>query len=387
MRVADMADADEAIAFAAFYEMVAPAMGAAMRGPSASVFHGGRRCPGPAVSSARARWCADCQEVLDDLLLASFARLRAAIAGVVCRTSAGEPVRELAAVAQQVLAAGAGALDAAETGAALRRQRLSAGGGGGWLRAAMAQLVVYPTRHLTSELRRQAAVRRGASARPDRDLRTAGWAAALREDAAALELLIWYVELVRQATAVDRAMMPGPLLRRFDLDQERAEARLAAALGQLRVVNPDFYAANMEPTEPLLVGSAVELSMMVDPAVVGPAASGPTRALSGSAARAALARLVRTRIVESTVVTARRRGYRAVLRAVCLAGDGDRRQGARVWRVCQDRLVLRSVAARRLVRRLVALVGVAGLDWVWWPVGDQPAMSRTGALTVRSPRR
>ena len=380
MRVADMADADEAIAFAAFYELVAPAMGTAIRGPAASVFHGGRGCPGPAVPTARARWCADCQEVLDDLLLESFTRLRSAIAGAVCRTSTGEPVRELLTVARHALSAEADAEDTVDTGVALRRQRLAADLGGGWLRAAMAQLVVYPTRHLTSQLRRQAAVARGASARPDRDLRTARWAAPLRGDAAGLELLIWYTERARQATVVDPLMVPEPLLRRFTLDPTQAATRLSAALRQLRMVNPDFYAANIQTTVPLLVGSATELSPMANQVTADPYPA--ILPGSRSAARTALARMVTIRVGESTGLTGRRRSYRAVLRAVCLAGDGDRRAGTRVWRICQQRLALRPEAARRLVNRLALLVGVAGLEWA-----DCLAYAESAVVAGRRTRR
>ena len=384
MRVADMADADEAIAFAAFYEMVAPAMGAAIRGPAASVFHGGRRCPGPAVPTARARWCADCQEVLDDLLLGSFTRLRSAIAGVVCQTSAGEPVRELASLARHILSVEADAQDTAETSGVLCRQRLTSDLGRGWLRAAMAQLVVYPTRHLTSGLRRQVAVRRGAAARPDRDLRTARWAAPLRGDAAGLELLIWYVERAQHARVVDPTMVPATLLRRFDLDLAQATTRLSAALRQLRMVNPDFSAANIETAEPLLVGSATELSTIVDPATADPYPA--TLAVSCAVAQVALSRMLTIRAGESPGLTGRRCGYRAVLRAVCRTADGDRRHDTQVWRVCQRQLPLGPQAARRLVRRLVVLVAAAGLDWVDCLTHGEPA-GGAGRLIRRWPTR
>jgi hypothetical protein len=75
--VAHLADGDDAIAFAAFHTLVAPALRAAARWPLRRARHTGSPCRAPAGTGA----CADCEATLDDLQLDAFARLRTALAG------------------------------------------------------------------------------------------------------------------------------------------------------------------------------------------------------------------------------------------------------------------------------------------------------------------
>ena len=112
------------------------------------------------------------------------------------------------------------------------------------LRAARAQLVYYPLRNLEAQVRREEAIARGASARPERDLRQAAWAAPLREDAVAFDLLVDAVVRLRNGSR-DLYVIPTDQLDRHGLDSAAARSMLRRALDLLRSVRPEFYMANI----------------------------------------------------------------------------------------------------------------------------------------------
>ncbi|MCD0449395.1 hypothetical protein LO762_09355 [Actinocorallia sp. API 0066] len=127
-------------------------------------------------------------------------------------TRAGERVRELVVLRDFLTSQEAAHEDAAAHAAALAGTDEAPA----WLRAMRAQLVHYPLRHLEERVRRADAVRRGASARPDRDLRQAAWAAPLRSNEADLDLLIAAVFRARRG-APDPCEPPTDLLTRHHL--------------------------------------------------------------------------------------------------------------------------------------------------------------------------
>ncbi len=340
--VAHLADGDDAIAFAAFHTLVAPALRAAARWPLRRARHAGSPCRAPAGTGA----CADCEATLDDLLLDAFARLRTALAGPLPTTRSGEPVKEMALLREHLMSPRARDEDAAAFAGPL-----ATGGRDGepaWLRAARAQLVHYPLRHLEERVRRADAVRRGASARPDRDLRQAVWAASLRADAAGLDMLILAVFRVRRGVA-DPFEVPDDLRERHGLTRADASRRMGEALRALREANPAFYAANIGGP-----GAAVPAVTAADPQERVETAAGR------SAARATIRRLLDAAEGEPARRAARRSGYRAVVAAVCAVGAG--RRSAPVA-VAAERLGLAPEPAGRLVRRLAILVAAAGVDW------------------------
>jgi hypothetical protein len=329
--IAHLADPDDAIAFAAFHAFTVPAMRGAARGPLFRGRHSRLGCRAPVGGG----WCGECEAVLDDLLLDSFTRLRAALAGEPPRTRTGEAVRELAMVREHVASAPAAAEDAAALAAALTAERA---GEPDWLRAARAQLVHYPLRHLEGRVRRADAVARGAAARPDRDLRQAAWAAPLRADPVTLDLLLVAVFRARRG-AGDLPDVPADVCERHGLDPAEGARRMGRALADLQRVHPGFFAANIAARE---IGGAAPAVHDTDPG----------KQVEEDAAREH-ARAVLLRLVT-------RDAHRAVVAQVCAAGNG--RPGDPVGQA-RDRLGLGPDEADRLVRRIAALVAAAGLEW------------------------
>lgn len=340
--ISHLADRDDAIAFAAFHTFVSPALRVAARGPLQRARHAGRGCGAPTGPG----WCADCEEAVDDLLLASFTKLRSALSGEVPETRSGQPVREMVVVYEHLLSADARDEDAAACAVMLRRTKSH--GEPAWLRAARAQLVHYPLRHLEERTRRADAVRRGASARPDRDLRQATWAAPLRDDPAGLEMLILLAFRIRRRVS-DPFHVPDDLRERHGLSKAEASQRMGTALAELRTVNPGFFAANIG--EPVIDHS------------VGPPTD-PQDSLASAAkqdqARATLARLVSARADEPKPCAARRESYREVIAAVCAIGAGQHTDPVAM---AAQRLGITSERAARMVRRLALLVATAGVEW------------------------
>ncbi|MCP2337968.1 hypothetical protein [Actinomadura rupiterrae] len=351
-----VADRDDAIAFAAFHALVAPALRAAARRPLCRARHAGVACRAPAEPGG----CADCEATIDDLLLDGFARLRSAVAGPIPATRSGEPVREMALLCGHLTSPQARDEDAAAFG-----RRLARAGGDdepAWLRAARAQLVHYPLRHLEERVRRADAVRRGASARPDRDLRQAAWAAPLRADPAVLDMLVLAVFRVRRGVT-EPFEVPDDLRDRHGLTRPDAARRMGEALRALRGTNPAFFAANIgEPPFEVPAAPVADPQERLDTAV------------DREIARASMCRLVSARLGDQRRRADRRTGYRAVIAAVCAVGAG--RSGDPVA-VATRNLGLAPRSARHLVRRLAILVAAAGVDWSEQLIRD--------ATTGRSP--
>ncbi len=337
-----LADRDDAIAFAAFHTFVSPALRGAARGPLHRARHAGRACVAPTGQ----RWCAECEASVDDLLMASFARLRSALVGRIPETRSGQSVREMVVICKHLTSADARNEDA--DACALMLRRTAGEGEPPWLRAARAQLVHYPLRHLEERTRRADAVRQGASARPDRDLRHAAWAAPLRDDPAGLDMLILAVFRMRRRMP-DPFQVPDDLRERHGLSQAEASRRMRTALAKLRAVNPGFFAANIgEPVTGRGIGASV------DPQ------SSLTKAAERDQARATLARLRLARAGEPMPRTTHRKPYREVIAAVCATGLG--RQTDPVSTVVQE-LGVSPEQAARMVRRLAVLVATAGVEW------------------------
>ncbi|TYK52618.1 hypothetical protein [Actinomadura decatromicini] len=348
--ISHLADRDDAIAYAAFHTFVSPAMRAAARVPLRRARHAGRACLAPTGDG----WCAECEETVDDLLMESSAKLRRALGGEMPKTRAGQPVREMVLVCEHLTSADARNEDAATWAMKLRRAE---GGDEPWLRAAWAQLVHYPLLHLEERTRRADAVRRGASARPDRDLRQAAWAAPLRGDPAALELLIVLVFRVRRRVP-DPFHVPDDLRERHRLTRTEASRRLGTALVALRAANPGFFAANIgEP----VTGHAAKPP--VDPQ------DSITTVVEQARARATLTRLLTARADEPMRRAARRRSYRHLIAAICALGTG--RRAAPVAMAVRE-LGVTPTQAARMVRRLAILVAAAGLEWTDQAVEAEP---------------
>ncbi|WP_242910926.1 hypothetical protein [Actinomadura terrae] len=327
---------DGDIAFHAFHAFVSPALRVAARGPLLRARHAGRPCGAPTGS----RWCADCEATVDDLLMDGCKRLRTALSKEVPVTRAGQPVREMALVCEHLLSP-----DAKEEDSISWAPRLRETGNivePAWLRAARAQLVHYPLRHLEEQTRRADAVRRGASARPDRDLRQAAWAASLREDPAGLEMLIVAVLRIRRRVP-DPFQVPDDIRERHGLTRTEASRRLGRALSALRTANPGFFTANIE--------APVGLELPAAP---------PDGPAGQDHARATLARLLTSRVNEPDPHATRRKTYRKVATAVCEIGIG--RPADPVAVATQD-LGIAPELAGRMVRRLAVLVATAGVDW------------------------
>jgi hypothetical protein len=236
--VSDLASTDPAAAFVPFSRLFAPALRRITRSPLMRARHWAGPCAGP----MRGSWCADCESTVDDLLLASYDRLRRSLTGDVPQTAAGTAVRELEEVVTHVRSAAARYEDIAPLVTVLRRDARA--GESRWLRAARAQLIHYPALRLEERVRREDAVSRGGSARPDRDLRQAVWAAPLRSDPLTLELLLAYIGRLRHGAHAPFSLPPD-LLSRLGIDARSASQKLSTALSVLRKLRPQYYAANV----------------------------------------------------------------------------------------------------------------------------------------------
>ncbi|MEO3807202.1 hypothetical protein [Nonomuraea sp. B1E8] len=327
--LAHLADPDDAIAFPAFYALTAPAMRAAARKPLYRARHAGIPCHAPVGPGG----CAECEATIEDLLLAGFARLR----GPLPTTRTGEPVRELALVRYHLVSPQAEYEDTAALAHALRRPAVE--GEPPWLRAARAQLIHYPLVHLEGRIRRDDAVRRGAAARPERDLQQAAWAAPLRTDPVTLDLLILAVCRARRGASC--CEIPADLCERHGLSMSEARRRTDAALQRLRCLNPAFYAANLDDDPLAGISWAVGYTCS-------------THIVERDAARETLHRLL------AAPGPTYRRAYQAVVASICAAGSGER---ADPVRLAMTSMGLTPPTAQRLIRTLVSLAAAAGLDW------------------------
>lgn len=337
--ISHMADRDDAIAFAAFHTFVSPALRIVARGPLHRARHAGRACGAPTGPG----WCAECEATVDDLLLASFARLRSALSGAMPNTRSGQLVREMVVVCEHLVSADA----QDEDGAAWAGKLGAESDAEPWLRAAWAQLVHYPLLHLEERTRRADAVRRGASARPDRDLRQAAWAAPLRDDPAGLEMLIVLVHRMRRRVS-DPFQVPDDVRERHGLAHAEASRRMGTALKALRAANPGFFAANIgEP----VTGHGIRPPVDPYESIV--------MATERAQARATLARLLMVRADEPMPGTART-SYRDVIAALCALSAGQR---ADPLAAAVRELGVAPEQAAPIVRHLAVQVAAAGVEW------------------------
>ncbi|SEG48719.1 hypothetical protein SAMN04489712_105492 [Thermomonospora echinospora] len=340
--VSHLADRSDAIAFPAFNALVGPALRAATRKPLRRARHADRDCWAPVEPG----WCADCETTAGDLMMAGFTRLREVLNGSVPVTRTGEPVREWAVLRAHLTSPEAEHENTAELATALCHP--AADDEAPWLRAARAQLVHYPLRHLEERTRREDAVARGAAARPERDLNQARWAAPLRTDPMLLDLLIVAVFRTRRGLT-DLLYVPDDVRERHNLTPAQATEAMRKALTALHTVNPAFFAANLGDTAVSLLRPA--------PSGIRPHHADPftplTAAMERAQARVTLRRLV-------TPAHRRHPDHRPVIAAIC---DIDAGENTDPVKVARRTLGLAPEPAHRLVRRLVTLVATAGIDW------------------------
>ncbi|MBE1533962.1 hypothetical protein [Actinomadura algeriensis] len=321
-----LADPDRDVAFGAFNVLIVPALRRAAQTPLRNARHAGRPCPDGA-------WCADCEEILDDIARESFARLRDTFAGFPPRTRTGAVVHQMIELRDHITSEHAAHEEAAPIRTLLQRSATESEPH--WLRAARSQLIRYPLHCLEERVRRDDAVRRGGAAHPERDLRTARWAAPFREDPVDAELLLIAISRTRRGCP-DPFEVPAHISERLGLEPEEAAARMNGALRKLRTVRPDFYEGNLTRDEP----SALPTDLP-DPA------PRPEGAPDRVHARAELER------------KARRRNVRLVIAEICNVAAGRKADPVRAAR----RFLLDTGTAENAVRNLATLVADAGLDW------------------------
>ncbi|MFG1694141.1 hypothetical protein [Nonomuraea sp. NPDC049309] len=351
--LAHVAHPDDALAFPAFYALTAPAIRAAASGPLRRARHAGAACHAPIGSG----FCAECEATIDDLILTTFTRLR----GPLPTTRSGEPVRELALVREHLTSPEAANEDVTIPAHALRRPPSE--GEAAWLRAARAQLVHYPLARLEEKVRRDDAVRRGAAARPDRDLRQAAWAAPLRTDPVALDLLIFAVFRARRGTP--ERDIPADLCERHGLSQEEARRRLNAALRRLRTLNPAFYAANLGD----------------EPFARVPWTTGCAPSHDADPDREDARQTLRHLLTQSSHV--RRRTYETVISHICAAAqEADHASPIDLTTIAPN---LTPADARHLFLILTPLVVAAGLDWCEAQCATASALPRTHVDWAHAP--
>ncbi|MFD0661293.1 hypothetical protein [Thermocatellispora tengchongensis] len=238
MILAAVAANSESLAFHAYHALIRPALRDAACGPLRRARHNGRTCSG----TDRGRLCDDCEENVDDHLLAKFTMVRKALDGDIPRTSTGTVVREVQVIVDWLTAPEAATTSLHEASRLIRQRPSSAEPAG--VRAARAQLVHHPLQNLEARVRRAEAVAMGASARPERDLIQSAWAEPLRADPTAFALLLDAVTRLRWGGCDPYAISPD-LLTRLNLDPAAAHQKLRGALAALLELRPDFYRANV----------------------------------------------------------------------------------------------------------------------------------------------
>lgn len=343
MALAALASPRQSVAFEAYFTLISPALRQAARLPLLRARHNGRPCH----SAAGQHWCDRCEQDVDDLLLIGFDRLRTTQAGRPPRTRTGEPVHEMQTVLRWMT--GPAATESLSHLAKQLKRRPTAEEPPG-LRAARAQLVYYPLRNLEAQVRREEAIARGASARPERDLRQAAWAAPLREDAVAFDLLVDAVVRLRNGSR-DLYGIPADRLDRHGLDPAAARSTLRRALDLLRSVRPEFYTANIA----LYVYADVAGTGMTAPEL------SPEEVFIQGEEQAAARRELSELIAKNTPGTGDVHRYRSLLTRICAA---DRAKDPELLDWTAREFGIDAVTAEARVRRLVKLVSQADLDWV-----------------------
>lgn len=344
MNLAAVASAHETTAFPAYFSLVSPALRDIARGPLRRARHDGRPCGG----ADGTHWCDECEQTVHDHLLRGYTKLRKALAGTPPQTRAGDPVREVELIVRWLTSPQARA-EGLDLTARLLRRRPSDGEPAG-IRAVRAQLVHYPLRSLEAQVRREDATGRGASARPERDLRTSEWAWPLRENEVAFELLVDAVVRLRNG-ACDPCEIPADQLNRHGLDLPTAERSLRDALDRLRVLRPGFYMANV----------TIHLEQGEFFPELFPALSRNPEDLFIFDEEEKLARRTLSMLLAGERTANRRAHHRLLLTRIC--ADAPMSDADLVVCAVRD-LGISATAAERFVRRLIRLVSQAGLDWV-----------------------
>ncbi|GGO71161.1 hypothetical protein GCM10012289_36240 [Nonomuraea cavernae] len=285
--------------------------------------------------------------MIADLLLRGYARFRKALAGGPPCTRTGETVREMEAAIRWLTSPEA-AHEILTRKARQIRQRPTEGEPPG-LRAARAQLVHHPLRNLEAQVRRADATRRGASAKPDRDLRDSTWAKPLRADRVAFQLLLDAVTRLRHG-AVDPYDIPLVLLNSLGVDLLPARRILREALDGLRTLRPAFYRANVTGY----------LGQELPPASTSLAQS-PEELLLDQEEKDAARRTVGQLLAGDAGVRTATARYRPLLARICADAPPN---GAELVHWITNEYGITPTAADRFARHLIHLVALADLDWV-----------------------
>lgn len=348
MDAAAVANPDEEYAFAAYFRLISPALRDAARTPLRRARHRGRACTGTGSN----RWCHECEQVIHDHILEGYKRLRGTLAGSPPRTKDGKPVRELQVVATWLISPEARrfSLDLA---AQTIRSRPS-NGEPKWARAARAQLVHHVLRNLEARIRRDDAVSRGASARPERDLQNSAWAQPLREHPAFPLLLDAIIRLRGGAPnpyeiPVDK--LEGLFPSKEGMSPSKAIRLLRDSLALLREIRPDFYHAN--------VTAYMEQEHLVPELPHAPVPSPEELFLHNEDVREARYALIRHLAEDDK--TGATTPYRRLLSRICADEFAD--GPTLIAHVVRD-FATTWIGAERLIRRLVKLATLAGLDWL-----------------------
>ncbi|MEU9885870.1 hypothetical protein [Sphaerisporangium sp. NPDC051011] len=218
------------------------------------------------------------------------------------------------------------------------------------VRAARAQLVHHILRSLEARVRREDAHSRGASAKPDRDLRTAAWAAPLRENEIGFELLVDAVIRLRYG-AHDIYDIPVDQLARHGLDLAGARRELRGALTRLRTLRPDWHTAN------------ATIHLGEDDLLLGPSRASrlTPEELHVQGEEQQLARHTLAILLTGEHAAPRNELHRSLLSRLS-ADTPENATELLQWTAREFGLT--RLGAERFVRRLIHLASQAGLDWL-----------------------
>ncbi|MDX3099976.1 hypothetical protein [Nonomuraea angiospora] len=280
--------------------------------------------------------------------MSGYNRLSKAQAGAPPRTSKGESIREIE-IAAHWLAMPLSS-EAIHTAARQIRQRPTPHDPQ-HIRAARAQLVFYELRSLEAKVARADAQARGASAQPIRDLKTAVWAAPLRTDSYAFELLLDTIQRLRHG-ARDPLDIPTDLIDRApNVGRSHAQRMVRSMLEELRRLHPGFYCANVITYLPMTEVSSE------DAQITAPA---PEELLI-SREDTQLARQTLTLLIAGQPTLRSKEHYRNLLRGISATVPPD---GSQLLTWVTRMFGIDKHAAESFVRKLIHLACLAGLDWL-----------------------
>jgi hypothetical protein len=336
--------ANKPIDFCTYHALVSPALRDIASPSLRRARHNGRRCQGTEPGQP----CDDCQNTLHDCLLAGYDKLCATMSGSPHRTKAGETVHEMETVARW-LPTLSSPEDLRQATRHLRRRPTPHEPAP--VRAARAQLVHYPLRSIEAKVVRADAQARGASAQPARDLKTAAWAAPLRNDEYAFGLLLNAVLRLRNG-APDPLDIPADLIHQAPhLTRFQAQRLLRDHLEELRRLRPDFYSANVITYLTTVHSLTADQITHPDPEEL---------LLAREQVRQARRTLVV--LLDSAEAAPHRRQNFRTLVAQLSAPLPPAGPDLLAW-VAQE-FAISPIAAERFVRKLVHLTCVADQDWV-----------------------